>query len=53
MFCNCQWSCRRVEWRPQCVVVVSGNAGGVEGCPQCFVIVNGHAEGWSGAPSVL
>ena len=38
---------------PQCFVVVSGNAGGVEGCPQCFVVVSDNAGGVEGCPSVL
>ena len=33
---------------PQCFVVVSGNAGGVEGRPQCFVVVSGNAGGVEG-----
>ena len=38
---------------PQCFVVVSWNAGGVEGCPQCFVVVSGNAGRVEGCPSVL
>ena len=38
---------------PQCFVVVSGNAGEVEGCPQCFIVVSDNAGGVEGRPSVL